>query len=78
MHDDEEARQQAPGGAGLDLGMGLDRGAAGPLRPDLSRLSEAELAERVSWLEDEIARTRAMIESKQAARQDAESWFAVR
>ena len=42
---------------------------------DLSLLSLAELAERISLLKDEIARLEAAIKSKSATRQAADQFF---
>ena len=42
---------------------------------DLSLLSLAELAERISLLKDEIARLEAAIRSKSATRQAADQFF---
>jgi len=42
---------------------------------DLSTLSLADLAERVTWLRDEIARIEAAVQDKSASRNTAQSIF---
>ena len=45
------------------------------LAEDLSLMSQEELAQRMTALESEIARSAAMLESKKGSRSDAEAFF---
>jgi uncharacterized small protein (DUF1192 family) len=61
MEEETEIRQGSP--------------LANLLAEDLSLMSQEELAQRMMALENEIARSAAMLESKKGSRCDAEAFF---